>query len=171
MCAIALVCPLKIRPVASSPYHPPSLFQHINLAHTVRKQTRTQNQTAFTSRRRYIKSHLTHSHNKVLFLSSCLGAACQLQCLQSIPLGNLPFNCWNEAICDTVVACCESDMHYAREPQWLTRWYRCSIILWLNKSIPRLLFPPQSVGQFQLSKLLIRLITACSQFPIWPISL
>lgn len=67
---------------------PPLTLSAHDLTHTVRKQTRSR-------RIRQLippgggKSSLI-SHNKVLVFSSYLRAACQLQCLQSIPLGNLP---------------------------------------------------------------------------------
>lgn len=66
-----------------------------------------------------MKSHLTLSHNQVLF-SSYLRAACQFQCLQSIPPGNLPLIVKKSPICDTSAACCEyleSDMRCATKPQ------------------------------------------------------
>ena len=50
-----------------------------------------------------MKSPLTHSRNIVLLFSS-IRAACELRCLQSIPLGNLPLIV---KMRPSVAACCE----------------------------------------------------------------
>ena len=105
--------------------------------------------------------------------SSVKYAARQVQCLQSIPLGNLALIVKTRPSVMLYFARREylqTDLHYATKPQWLTQWYHCGIIKpGLNKSIPRLLFfilKPWTGSSSQ--KVLIGLITACSQFPIQP---
>lgn len=99
------------------------------------------------------------SHNNVLFFSSYLRAACHSQCLQSMQQGNLPLIVqmrpsvilWLHAgniICISVTDTMVSLWHHCRG--LLNQFYACLFLLKV----------------FQLRKVLIRLIAACSQiFP------